>query len=652
MILGLTWRADSQGLVSSDLDGVVRRWSSKGEDLGALGPFPAPIRVASMDASGEWIAIPCADGATRLVRWDGASGPTLGGHQGEVLVARRSPDGRSLLSGGEDGTARLYATTGGAPITALRVAEDGPVDAAFMPDGRLVTGSIHDRRVRTWDRDGRLLTTLAGHTAAVSAVRAAPQGDGLVSLSFDKTARLWSAAGEPGPVLAGHYGRVTDVAFAPDGASLVTVDDGGGAWLWNTRGQLLTSLLGHVGWVTRIRWSPDGQRLLTSGQDGSLRIWALDEVTRARLEGRRSAEEDSAIRQGIGPATASGRVLTERGVDDALVQRALPAVDGHVLTWAAAGAPRLWGPDGQPAGALRGDEGRVLAVAISADGRTAITGGEDGSARIWGLPGGEPLRQHRIEGAAIEAVATPSPEGHAAFGNGRGQVWIETAEDRIVAADPALGGGVRALAWLEEGSLVGSGGGAPTELPMGEGAALLVVSPDRAAILVADDGGAASIFDSTGELLAQLEGHGGAVTDARFLPEGAGVVTASIDGVARVFGLDGRLRTELAAEPQVLGAIDVSPDGRFVATGSAAGSVRLWGIDGGSLGRLVAHQRPVLALRFDPEGRRVLSCTDPGAVQVSWVHTEELLTEAEARLAATPIVGVQRGAVGQYGNLR
>ena len=53
--------------------------------------------------------------------------------------------------------------------------------------------------------------------------------------------------------------------------------------------------------------------------------------------------------------------------------------DGTVRVWDLAGtaAPRV----------LTGHTGAVRAVAVSADGRTAVSGGEDGTVRVWDLAG-------------------------------------------------------------------------------------------------------------------------------------------------------------------------------------------------------------------------------------------------------------------------
>ena len=57
------------------------------------------------------------------------------------------------------------------------------------------------------------------------------------------------------------------------------------------------------------------------------------------------------------------------------------------------GTVRVWDLDtGQQQAKLSGHDGPVAAVAISADGRRAVSGGHDGTVRAWDLDTGEPLR--------------------------------------------------------------------------------------------------------------------------------------------------------------------------------------------------------------------------------------------------------------------
>lgn len=71
----------------------------------------------------------------------------------------------------------------------------GPVRSVCLsPDGkRILTGS-KDHTAKVWDlKTGQELLTLKGHTDRVSGVSFSPDGKRIFTISWDKTARVWDA---------------------------------------------------------------------------------------------------------------------------------------------------------------------------------------------------------------------------------------------------------------------------------------------------------------------------------------------------------------------------------------------------------------------------------------------------------------------------
>ena len=67
-----------------------------------------------------------------------------------------------------------------------------PFKAVFSPDGRRILTGGHDNTARLWDAaTGRELLTLRGHTEPVRSVAFSPDGQHLLTGSTDKTARVW-----------------------------------------------------------------------------------------------------------------------------------------------------------------------------------------------------------------------------------------------------------------------------------------------------------------------------------------------------------------------------------------------------------------------------------------------------------------------------
>jgi Flp pilus assembly protein TadD len=137
-----------------------------------------------------------------------------------------SPDGRTILTGSTDKTARLWDPATGRPIGAPIVHPDQVNAVAFSPDGRTIVTGCSDKMARLWDAaTGRPIGSPMWHLGRVNAVAFSPEGRSILTASQDMTARRWDAAsGRPlGPPMV-HPGGVgvQAAAFSPDGRTILT----------------------------------------------------------------------------------------------------------------------------------------------------------------------------------------------------------------------------------------------------------------------------------------------------------------------------------------------------------------------------------------------------------------------------------------------
>src|SRR5262249_49533268 len=94
---------------------------------------------------------------------------------------------------------------------------DAVTSVAFSPDGKQVLTGNEDGTAKLWEAaSGKLISTFTGHKDAVTSVAfSLPTGTQILTGSVDKTAQLWEAAtGRNITTLSGHSGAVTSVAFS------------------------------------------------------------------------------------------------------------------------------------------------------------------------------------------------------------------------------------------------------------------------------------------------------------------------------------------------------------------------------------------------------------------------------------------------------
>ncbi len=103
-----------------------------------------------------------------------------------------SPDGKTLASGSNDQTVRLWEVSSGRCLTTLHGHANRVSSVAFSPDGKLLASCSSDQTIRLWEvSSGQYLTTLQGHVNLVYALTFSPDGKLLASGNYDGTIDLW-----------------------------------------------------------------------------------------------------------------------------------------------------------------------------------------------------------------------------------------------------------------------------------------------------------------------------------------------------------------------------------------------------------------------------------------------------------------------------
>jgi cytochrome c len=247
---------------------------------------------------------------------------------------------------------------------------------------------------------------------------------------------------------------------------------------------------------------------------------------------------------------------------------------------------------------LRGHGGPVRALAISPDGKTAISGSFDSSAIRWSLERNAAEQVLRYHDGAVNAVAL--------LADGRA---VTSGEDARIAI------------W-------GPGEQAPLAVLQGHTAAVaaLAVSRDGSMLASASWDHTARLWPLAGGAPRVLEGHSQNVNGIVFAPDGYAVVTAGYDATVRVWSLAGNGAPIVAKLPTPLNTVAVAPDGDIIA-GGADGTVYFLSAAGELRGQVEAGNTPVTAIAVSHDGALIAAAGIGGSIAV--------IERATRRLART-----------------
>ena len=573
---------------------------------------------------------------------------TFTGGSSQVTSVAFSPDGKTLATGDEDGTTRLWNLATGQQAASLPVGSNPVESVAFSPDGQVLAVGDFGGTVRLWNvATGRPITSLAVGVGTVYSVKVSGtmlaaggqngvrlwdvatgrptaglldgSGGGVLSVAFspdgktladgdgDGAAKLWNVAtGQPiGSVPAGSFGHhaaglpawlvmgrisVDSVAFSPDGKTLATGNSGGKAQLWDAAtGRPIAGWPDGSKEVLSVAFSPDGKMLATGGQDGAAWLW------------------DVATGQRIGTAFSSG---------SAAVNSVAFSPDGKTLaTGGQDGAARLWDvAAGQPTASLATGSHGVWSVAFSPDGKTLATGNTNGKAQLWNVATGQPTASLPAGSSEVDSQVNSvafSPDGKTlATGDndGAAKLW-NVATGRQVASLPAGSFGHLILV--------------PIVLFPGRiSVSSVAFSPDGKTLATGNSAGKAQLWNvRSHHLIASLtagHGLGGIINSVAFSPDGTMLATGDNDGTARLWDVaTHRQIASLATGSIAVWSVAFSPDGTMLATGDNDGTARLWDVaTHRQMASLATGSSAVESVAFSPDGKTLATGDNDGAVRL------------------------------------
>jgi U3 small nucleolar RNA-associated protein 12 len=218
-------------------------------------------------------------------------------HEGHAIWSLQvHPDGRSVVSGGADKTAKFWdfkivqeqvlGTTRTTPklklvqSRILKVSDD-ILSLRFSPDSRLLAVALLDSTVKVFFTDSlKLYLNLYGHKLPVLSMDISYDSKLIVTSSADKNIRIWGLDfGDCHKALFGHQDSILQVAFVPhnsdgNGHHFFSASKDRTIKYWDAdKFEQIQRIHGHHGEIWALAVARSGRFLVSASHDKSIRVW-------------------------------------------------------------------------------------------------------------------------------------------------------------------------------------------------------------------------------------------------------------------------------------------------------------------------------------------------------------------------------------------
>lgn len=241
----------------------------------------------------------------------------------------------------------------------------------FSPDGQLLASGSYQKANLLSADTGDVVRELKGHRAYVTGVAFSPDGKRLATSCEDELVRVWDVSVDAPPViLKGHNEPIYGIAWSPDGTLVASAAGDetrptrpGEVRLWDAAtGQMKQKFELHQKAATGVAFSPDGHFLLSSSIDEHVNVYDL--------------VNNKPLGYFAGHSRPTNAIAVHPDGETAVSVSGGRAVGKNELF--------LWEfESGETVASVEAHEGKILALAVSHNGRLVASASQDQSVVLW-----------------------------------------------------------------------------------------------------------------------------------------------------------------------------------------------------------------------------------------------------------------------------